>query len=180
VFLYYVVEILMAGNKSGVKGGTGEREACKILGEIFEGSFIRSPSSGAFIGGKNVYRKKTLSAAQTQSRKGDVIPPDNMQKMVLECKNYAKFLFHQLLMNGTCSQLDEWIKQTIDILDDGDVWFVIFKISRIGWFVAVPDGCSDYVFGNHCVYSGKHGKFLVTDMKAFFESNKDIVLKQTA
>ena len=172
---------MAGGNRSGLKGGVGEREACKMLGEIFSGSFIRSPSSGAFIGGKNVHRKATLSAAQTQSRKGDIIPPDHMAKLVLECKNYGEFRFHQLMMEGTCPQLDEWIKQTIDILDAGDVWFVIFKISRIGWFVAIPEENSkSYVVNNHCSYTGKHGKFIITDMKKFFETNRDVILEQTA
>ena len=170
-------------NKSGVKGGAGEREACKILADIFEGSFIRSPSSGAYVGGRNIYRKQTLSAAQIVGRKGDIVPPDNMTKLVIECKNYTKFLFHQLLLNGHCAQLDEWIKQNLDIVDPGDVWFVIFKITRVGWFIAVPEKeKSDYVYKNinHSIYYSKYGRFVVTDMKEFFQTNKELILKQTA
>ena len=172
----------MAGGKSSkVKGSSGEREACKMLGEIFEGSFIRSPNSGAYIGGKNAFRKSTLSAGQTATLKGDIVPPDFMPKLVLECKSYAEFRFHQLISPDGNAQLDEWISQCLDVVDATDEWFVIFKITRLGWFVAVPHAqAGAYAFRNYCRYTGRHGMFMVTDFRDFFMINRQEVLRRTA
>jgi hypothetical protein len=168
-------------SKAKSKGNAGERELCKILSEVFNGSFIRVPGSGAYIGGINAVRREYLSAGQVRHAKGDIQPPDFMPKLVLEMKFYADFPFHSLITPGAVPQLDTWIEQTLDCVEKDDVWFVAFKINRRGFFCAVPfEGSQDYVFGNHCVYTGKHGKFVVTELNEFFTTNKDLVLKQTA
>jgi hypothetical protein len=171
---------MSGGSKSKNKGNAGERELCKILGSIFDGNFQRVPSSGALLGGKNAFRRQILSENQVRSFKGDIIPPDTMPLLVIEAKSYAQFLFHQLLTPGNCPQLDEWIKQTIESADPNDVWFVCFKVVRIGWYVAVPDINQDYIFGNYASYEGTHGKFKITDLKEFFTTNKQLVLNLTA
>src|SRR5690606_18510619 len=97
------------------------------LSELFGGSFIRSANSGAFIGGKNAARKSNLSEGQIKGLKGDIVPPDDMPRLVLEAKFYADFRFHQLLQPGPQPVLDEWIAQAMDAIDEGDLWFVCFK-----------------------------------------------------
>ena len=170
----------MGGKASKLKGGVGEREIAKVFTGIFSGSWIRVPNSGAFIGRSNSHRKATMSNGQIRNSKGDLIPPDFMPRFVVECKNYEKFLFHQLLTPGKCLQLDEWIKQTIDCIDDGDQWFVCFKITRVGLFVAVPDHNQGYTFGNHCTYIGDYGRFHITELPDFFSRNKEMVMKLSA
>lgn len=163
------------------KGNAGELELCKKLMAIFGGSFIRVPNSGAFTGGKNAFRKEILSETQNRTSKGDIIPPDHMPKLVLEAKFYKDFRFHQLLQPGPCAQLDEWIDQAMDAVDDGDVWFVCFKINLRGWYIAVPvEGSETYFFENHCRYTGDYGTFLVTSAIEFFTQNRDVLLRQTA
>src|SRR6202008_1343546 len=152
---------------------------CKIPGDIFGGSFIRVPNSGAFIGGKNAIRRDILSAGQVRSAKGDIIPPDFMPKLVLESKWYKEFRFHGLMKPGAVPLLDEWIEQTLTCVQDGDVPFVCFKINLRGWFVAAPctvDGSHDYEVGNHCVYANAYGKFIVTELEPFFTMNKDLIM----
>ena len=158
--------------KSKRKGNNGERELCKILGGIFAGSFVRVPNSGAMVGGKNVYRRQTLSKAQDRTFRGDIIPPDHLPRLVIEAKSYREFRFHQLLQPGPCPLLDEWIGQASAVLDQGDQWFVAFKITLRGWFLAIPDAeCADYAFDNYSVYTGKHGTFRITDLIDFFRKN---------
>lgn len=172
---------MAGGSKSKTKGNAGELQLCKLLGNIFEGSFIRSPNSGAYIGGKNVFRKATLSVQQAANRKGDVVPPDFLPKLVLECKSYSEFRFHQLIQPGACAQLDEWVQQMLDVIDPGDEWFVVFKINRMGWFVVVPEIASDgYVFGSHARYEGPLGAFRVTELESFFRANKALVAARAA
>lgn len=162
------------------KGNAGELELCKKLKDIFNGSFIRVPNSGAFTGGKNAFRKEHLSDGQNRSSKGDIIPPDFMPKLVLEAKFYKDFRFHQLLQQGPCTQLDEWISQAQDAVDEGDIWFVCFKINLRGWFIAIPKDDTQYVVGNHSYYSSKYGEFIITSALEFFVNNKEMILTKTA
>jgi hypothetical protein len=164
-------------SKSKNKGNRGEAELAKILGNIFTGNFARVPNSGAMVGGLNAYRKHTLSQIQNRIYRGDLIPPDHMPKFVVESKNYDEFRFHQLMSPGKCLLLDEWISQTIDCIDPGDAWFVCFKITRISWFCAVPIFDQNYVFNNYSVYNSVHGKFHITELNDFFETNKDKIME---
>lgn len=164
------------GAKSSRKGSNGERELCKLLTEIFSGSFVRVPNSGAMVGGKNVHRRQTLSTTQDRAFRGDIIPPDHLPRFIIESKSYQDFRFHQLLQPGACPVLDSWIKQTVDIIDPGDQWFVAFKITLKGWYVAVPESeCSDYEFRNYCIYSSPQGIVRVTDLVSFFKTNRDMI-----
>lgn len=169
----------MSGRKSKSKGASGERELAKYLSEVFNGSFIRSNNSGAYIGGSNKHRKSTLSENQITSLKGDLVPPDFMPNLVIEAKSYADFRFHQLLEPGPVPQLDEWIDQCLETICDDDFWLVCFKITRIGWFVAVKqDFCENIVFDNYALYKqGPYGTFYVTDLKTFFEKNREEILR---
>jgi hypothetical protein len=169
------------GSKSKNKGSGYERDLGKFLGELFEGSFIRSANSGAFVGGKNSFRKKTLSTNQTNALKGDLVCPDFMPKLVIEAKFYAEFRFHQLLQPGPMPQLDEWAGQCHDAIDEGDLWLICFKINLRGQYVAVPTEFEkEFVFQNFCRYKGGKGEFIVTDLKTFFTDNREAVLRLSA
>lgn len=172
---------MAGGSKSKNKGSGYERELAKFLSELFGGSFIRSANSGAFVGGKNAARKAILSETQVRGQKGDLIAPDFMPKLVLEAKFYAEFRFHQLMQPGKMPQLDEWAEQCLEAVDDGDFWVVCFKINLRGAYVAVPEKFgNEFVFGNHCRYSGPHGAFRVTELKEFFTTNRDAILRLSA
>ena len=107
-------------SKSKTKGSSFEREVAKDLSELYEDSFVRTPSSGAYVGGTNVIRKERLSEGQIQSFRGDIIPPDDWKYFNVECKSYADFPFHQLLYQGDVRLLDEWIEQLLDVAEDND------------------------------------------------------------
>jgi Holliday junction resolvase len=165
------------GANSRVKGKSGERELCRLLGSIFSGSFVRVPNSGAAVGGKNAAKRQYLSKAQDRSFRGDIIPPDFLPHLVIESKSHRAFRFHQLLRPGRCPLLEGWISQTIDVVDEGDQWFVAFKVTRVGWYVAVPDS-SDYQFDNSAVYHGNQGRFRITEMISFFTANRTLIAQK--
>ena len=56
----------MSGAKSKNKGKAYERDVANFLSELYGESFTRVPYSGAFVGGKNIVRTKTLSENQTR------------------------------------------------------------------------------------------------------------------
>ncbi len=171
----------MGGARPGLKGGGAERELAKILSTILGGSFQRSNNSGAFIGGKNVFRKQTLSKGQIINARGDIVPPDHMPHFVIESKAIKDFRFHQLLQPGQCAMLNDWIRQTIEIVDPEDAWFVAFRPDRRGWFIAVPQQVGeDYIFDNYSLYASPHGKVRVTDMCSFIAGNKARILEKTS
>ena len=88
-------------NKSKTKGKTWERDVVLFLSELYNQSFIRVPNSGAYVGGKNEYRKAYLSEEQIKLMRGDIVPPLHYPNFLAECKNYEQFPFHLLGHNGS-------------------------------------------------------------------------------
>ena len=60
-------------SKSKAKGSSYERDLAKFLSEKYNGSFVRVPNSGAYIGGSNFHRATNLSEGQVRGFKGDII-----------------------------------------------------------------------------------------------------------
>jgi hypothetical protein len=162
-------------SKSKTKGSTFEREASRFLSELYEDSFIRVKDSGAFTGGKNTTRKDYLSSGQIRSAKGDIVPPDNWNKFNVECKSYKEFPFHQLFTSGPVPLLEEWIEQTIDAADPGDINIIFMKFNRKGRYVAyeLPTG-STFKTLRHLDYTDKKGRiWRITGFDDFFGLNSE-------
>jgi hypothetical protein len=124
-------------SKSKAKGNAWELEVAKFLSDTYNESFLRVPSSGAFVGGKNNFRKTTIDKAQLQSKKGDI--PMGWNHFNLECKSYADFPFHQLWY-ADVKILDSWIAQQKEVEDEGDLNLILIKISRKDKWVLYPEG----------------------------------------
>lgn len=158
-------------NNNKKKGNSFEREISSYLSKVYNESFVRVSNSGSFIGGKNAFRKKTLSENQKRNAKSDIVPPDNMKYLVIEAKSYSELGFHQIIQ-GECLQLDGWINQVFETIDDDDLWFVIFKIVRKGKYIVYDNKLSE----KFAVESyAKYKSYIVTDMETFFDKNRDIV-----
>lgn len=125
-------------SKSKSKGNAWELEVAKFLSATYGESFIRIPSSGAFVGGKNNFRKTQIDSAQLQGKKGDIHPPEAWKHWNIECKSYADFPFHQLWY-ADVKILDGWIQQQRDVEDEGDLNLILIKISRKERWVVYPD-----------------------------------------
>jgi Holliday junction resolvase len=154
------------------KGNTWERELCKILSKHFTGSFIRVPHSGAYVGASNNHRAATMSATQVRAMRGDIVPPDHLPKMVLECKFYKDFSYHQLLSNERIAQLDKWIEQTKDCVQLGDRWFLCVKINRKGSFVVFDKLYLPHLkLKNYTIYFD----YVVCDLEDLFTNNVEFI-----
>ena len=171
-------------SKSKQKGNAWEREITKFLGDTLGGNFMRVPNSGAYMGGKNSFRKSFLSDGQQRAAKGDIIPPDEFPKLNIEAKNYKDIAFHQLI-NGSCKQLDTWIDQTEEPADDDDVSFTIFKITRKGSWVAFKYSLIEefdmsslsYIVYRKDFGTTKHCDYVIVDYETFFKNNVESVKK---
>lgn len=155
-----------------IKGSGWERDLCKILSKIFTGSFIRVPHSGAYVGASNAHRAKTLSDTQVRAMRGDIVPPDHLPKMVIECKFYKDFSYHSFLTNERIAQLDKWLEQTKDCVQEGDRWFLCVKINRKGSFVVF-----DKMFLPHLKLKNyvKYFDYIVCDLHDLFENNSEFI-----
>lgn len=164
------------------KGNSWERECAKLLSDIFGYHFERNKNgSGAFTGGRNATRRSYLSATQLLSFKADVLPPEEMSKTCIECKFYKEFPFHHFLIDKPIPLLDEWIEQQYDAIDEGDFWFIAFKINRCGSFIAIPTSECDFVGEDkfsHSLYYHKGKEFLVTDLEGFLRRYKDQIFER--
>lgn len=125
-------------SKSKIKGNAWELEVSKFLTEIYNESFLRVPSSGAFVGGKNAHRKTGLDQGQLSSKKGDIHPPMSWKHFNIECKSYKDFPFHQLWYTDV-KILDSWIIQQKEIEDEGDLNLIFIKITRKEKWVVFPE-----------------------------------------
>ena len=125
-------------SKSKTKGNSWELEVAKFLTETYNATFLRVPSSGAFVGGKNTFRKATLDQGQLQSKKGDIHPPQEWTHINIECKSYKDFPFHQLWTSDV-KILDSWINQQHEVEDEGDLNLILIKISNKGKWVVYQE-----------------------------------------
>ena len=161
----------MAGGKSPkTKGQNGERELAKIFGNVFGGSFQRVVGSGAFVGGKNAFRKSFLTDTQKKATKGDIITDDILPKLVIEVKNYAEFPFHQLIL-GSCSKLDIWLEQNAVACEENDVPVIAMKINRCGWYLCIETKYN-LVADNYVIYK----QYMITELISCLEKNKELLI----
>jgi len=161
-------------SKSKAKGSSFERDCAKFLSDLYSASFHRNLNgSGAYIGGRNVFRKSTLSESQIRNSKGDITPPEEFNLLNIECKSYASFEFDHLYTD--CKLLDSWLSQLMTVADETDLNILMFKITRRGRFIVVQSK-HEWELGNYTKYSSKLlGDWIVTDFDQFFKLNADKV-----
>lgn len=116
------------------KGKGYENTVANWLTATYGEKFIRVPSSGSYVGGKNHHRRMLMTEGQVRSFKGDIIPPDTWNRFNCECKAYKVFNFHQLY--GDSKILDSWIQETLNTANDGDLSLILMKFNNIGEYVA--------------------------------------------
>lgn len=97
----------MANSKK--KGNRGENELAKMLCERFgEGSFKRTPSSGAYTGGINREKAEYLPWEAKITLASDIITPSNFN-FIIEHKFYQEVNFWNIFSEK--SQWLEWMEQ---------------------------------------------------------------------
>lgn len=165
-------------NPQKAKGSNWERDVARFLSDHYNESFIRSPGSGAYVGGINQKRKDFLDEGQIRTFKGDIVPGESFGHLNSECKFYKDFPFHQLFQ-GKNSSFDEWIEQCMDVADDGDVNILFMKFNNKGKYVALqlPDN-KTHILGliqsNFFQYQSQHyGIWLIMDFDNFFKLNSE-------
>lgn len=164
-----------------VKGNGWEREVSLYLTDLYNESFCRTPSSGAYTGGKNSHRKDTLSESQVRAFKSDIIPGPSFPKLNIEAKFYKDIAFHQMIQ-GSCKQLDLWISQLLTSADKCDINLLALKFNRKGSYIAFQSyhltefdpGASYLKYHN---IEKDHGSWIVTGFENFWSHNKDMVKK---
>lgn len=159
-------------SKSKNKGNVFERQIADDLSTIFGYNFERVPNSGAFVGGKNNVRYEHLSRSQQLIYDGDILVPDELEHLKIECKNYGDFAFHHLFSEN--KTLDSWIEQAHS---DVKCWFLIFKITRRGVFVLTEQHIFDKLAS--CITSENHVKYknnYIVSYDNFFNDAKQQIM----
>ena len=160
-------------SRQKAKGNSWERAVAKHLSDVFESNFTRVPTSGAMTGGMNAEVLARLTDSQKLLLEGDIIPPDHMYRMKIECKSLKKLSFSGMYTEN--KQLDDWIEQA---RSRDKVWFLIFKINNRGSFVCftrnVFKTCSELNGYNYMLYK-KY--YYITSMDGFFERYKKELLQ---
>ena len=157
-------------SRQKAKGNNFERTIAKHLSDVFNYNFERVPTSGAMTGGMNSYVLDRLSESQKLLLEGDLIPPDELTNLKIECKSLKKISFSSFLTQN--KTLDDWFEQAHS---NQKLWFLIFKINNRGTFV----GTHEFFFkkfdvsGNYLYYNNNY----IFPMDEFFERNKFIILE---
>jgi hypothetical protein len=159
-------------SKSKNKGNVFERETADHLTRVFGHNFERVPNSGAFVGGKNNFRYDSLSKSQQLIYEGDILVPDELDHLKIECKNYKEFAFNHLFSQN--KTLDVWIEQAISNIK---TWFLIFKITRRGSYVLMSDKTFHAIQPSlpHNTYT-KYKCYYIVTHDQFFEHAKDAIV----
>jgi Holliday junction resolvase len=165
----------MSGSPSKNKGKSWERDFANFLSELYGASFIRVPSSGAYVGGKNAVRKTFLHESQIRAAKGDIVPPGDWKHFNCEAKNYGDFPFHQLT-KGNVNILETWIEQCLSAADPGDYSFLVIKVTHKGTYIVSPQ-LPQIIPGSYyfSYKSNNHGSWYLIDYETFWKNNKDTV-----
>lgn len=154
------------------KGSSWERTVAVDLSTRFNESFIRAPGSGAYVGGSNSSRKQVLHEGQVRSFKGDIVPGQSFPRLNAECKSYKDFPFHQLFSNS-CSVLESWIDQCMDVADPDDFNIIFMKFNRKGTFIAFQLTNSENLLttANQLLYTSKrYGSWVFIEYQEFFKN----------
>lgn len=163
-------------SKSKAKGNNFERDIAKHLTEVFGENFTRVPTSGAMTGGMNADVLERLTRSQKLLLEGDIIPPDSLYRMKIECKSLKTFSFAKLFTEN--KTMDSWIEQA---RSRDKIWFLIFKINNKGKYVAftrnVFKTCCELPNVNYLIYK-KY--YYITPLDNFFEKNKTVLLRLCA
>ena len=133
------------------KGNNFELKIAKLLTEQLSPlKFIRSPGSGARVGGANFHKFGDLYSDDTLNIfVGDVVCVNESEVGLtfncnVECKSYKESDSITSLMSGS-SKIFDWMRESeIDATKTNKVAVVIFKFNRTQTFVAsteLPDEC---------------------------------------
>jgi len=164
-------------SKSKSKGNKWERDVCEIFGNVFKLNFQRVPTSGAMTGGKNNPLLALLSRSQKLLLRGDIIVPDELKNIVIECKSRKEFPYHKLLNN--CKEMNGWIEQIgCDLLDDDLVGLIIFKANRRTPFICYDKRWN--IKKNVCYinyYYQKKNYIIEEFNEIWVENNKEFLLE---
>lgn len=159
-------------NKSKNKGKAYERVVCKHLTTVFGLNHERVWSSGAFTGGQNQARCERLTKEQLLLSEGDIIVPVELSHIKYELKDHRDFSFSKLFTGS--AKLDGWIEQAK--LSNRLLWLLVFKASRAGEYVVFDSRWKNvfHLQNNWMVYNQQ---YIITSLKDFFETNKQILLE---
>ena len=136
---------------SKAKGNVFELTIAKALSNALKPlQFVRSPGSGARVGGVNFERFGSLYGADSLNIfVGDVVCTNESEvgltfRVNVECKSYKESDSFTSLISGK-SKIFEWmIESEIDAAKTNKVAVVIFKFNRTPTFIAstqLPDEC---------------------------------------
>ena len=159
-----------------IKGSSWEREIAQFLTDHYGTHFMRSPGSGAYVGGTNSFRKQVMQESTVRVFKGDIVPGEGFSKLNIEAKSYKDFPFHQLFAGKPIKQLEDWIDQAMSVADADDLTMLFLKFSRKGTFIVTKT--QPFLMAPLCstqYQSSLHGTWVFSDLKEFFNLNSESI-----
>jgi hypothetical protein len=130
-------------SKAKLKGNSFERDVAMMLNTLLDTQeFSRAPTSGAFFGKTNAFKKAGASEHAKLTLAGDLTTPANF-RFTIECKNYAHTggpNAYAVMEGRSDGTLDKWLAQ---VSDDGrfknKIPCLFFKLTpKKGTYFCIP------------------------------------------
>lgn len=125
------------------------REICLLLSQRL---------GGTFVSGQEMKTKLTA-----------ILPPDHLSNLVIQFTSLPEFPFHLLMLGKGCPILDKMVAALQVMSKIAQVWMLVLKVTRLGWYVAVED--RGWSLGNHARY----GSYIITELHGFLADNAERV-----
>lgn len=130
-------------SRAKLKGNSFERDVATMLNTLLETQeFSRAPTSGAFFGKSNAFKKAGASDHAKLTLAGDLTTPADF-RYTIECKNYAHTggpNAYAVMEGRSDGTLDKWLAQ---VSDDGrfknKIPCLFFKLTpKKGSYFCIP------------------------------------------
>lgn len=110
---------------------------------------------------------------------GDLIVPEELNRVSFECKFYKSFDYHLLFKQN--KQFEGWVDQAIEGCNADQIWFLCIKANRRDPIIAFSNVyfLENLSKQNYCSYLYNGSTIYITDLKSFISLNKDSILNFT-
>jgi hypothetical protein len=161
------------------KGNGSERDFVNLLNERFTPhKFIRTPQSGAIMGGQNFAKNSGLEQHIVEALSSDIIVP-KLFKMALEHKAYNQdsIRIGHLLRDNETDDIKDWWKQVCtDASKSGKIPMLVVKLDNAERFCVFQyDVVKAHIskFNNLVIWKNKNENLVLVRLKEIFELPDD-------
>lgn len=166
---------------SKAKGNRGENEFVKILNERFKPlKFIRTPGSGALVGGVNYLKNAGLEESIIETLASDIIVPKDF-KFALEHKSYKNdsVRINHFISSSKYPIKEWWLQCKGDAEKTGKQPMLVVKLDRMPRFAIIKEEIlNEYNFDNYLLWRNEKELLMIVELEELLKFDDKFFIKQ--